>query len=308
MRPCLPRILLAFGTVAASLCAQSSVWEVRRGAAKLYLGGTCHVLREIDLPLPAEFEMAFAASSALHFETDVARIQTPETQRTVLLEGMLGEGESLDKVLSPKAWQAAQAYCAKAGIPLDVVQVMKPWLFAITIETLEIQKLGASMEGVDLRFFRRAAAAGKKTAALESLETHLRFLTQLGAGHESEMILNAIHEVDELPAMLDGLLGAWRVGDVAKLDELMLREMRAKYPSIYDEIIVKRNNAWLPKIEALLQSPEVEFVLVGVGHMAGKDGLLARLRAKGWTITQLKAPKPRKEAAAHRRRAPREQP
>jgi hypothetical protein len=166
---------------------------------------------------------------------------------------------------------------------------MKPWLFTVTIETLEIQKLGASMEGVDLRYHRKAVAAKKKTGELEPFETHLHFLTQLGAGHESEMILNAIEELDELPKMLDGLLGAWKVGNVGKLDELMLREMRAKYPSIYQELIVKRNNAWLPEIEKLLQSPEVEFVLVGVGHMAGKDGLLAKLRAKGCTITQLKA-------------------
>jgi hypothetical protein len=286
--------LLALAATAAGLRAQSSVWEVRRGASKIYLGGTCHVLRESDLPLPAEFDEAFNASSALYFETDVSRIQTPETQTMIITEGMFIDGNTLEKTLSPAAWKATQAYCAKAGLPIDTIQVMKPWLFAITIETLEIQKLGISMEGVDLRYFHKATAAGKRTGELEPFETHLRFLTHLGAGHESDMILNAIEETGELPKMLDALLGAWKVGDVAKLDQLMLGDMRAKHPAIYQELMVKRNNDWMPKIEAMLKTPEIEFVMAGVGHMAGKDGLLAKLRASGCTITQIKTAKPKK--------------
>lgn len=281
--------LIALAVLHTPARAQSSVWEIRRGGSKLYLGGTCHVLRESDLPLPAEFDQALAASTAVYFETDVGRIQSSETQQLVLAEGMFTDGATLSTALTPRAWKAAQAYSQKMGIPIDVIQVMKPWLFVVTIETLEIQKLGASMEGVDLRLFHRATQAGKKIGELESFEAHLKFLTRLGAGHESEMILSVIEEMDELSEMLGGLLRAWKVGDVAKLDELMLRDMRTKYPAIYQELILKRNNAWLPKIDELLQTPEVEFVLVGAGHMAGKDGLLAQLRAKGCTITQIKA-------------------
>lgn len=286
--------LLVF-SAAATLHAQSSVWEVTRGTSKLYLGGTCHVLRESDLPLPAEFEQAYAASTALYFETDVARIQTPEMQQLVLAEGMFNDGKTLSKTLTPAAWKAAKAYTEKMGLPLEVIEVMKPWLFVVTIETLEIQKLGVSTVGVDLRYFRKAEAAKKKTGELEAFETHLKFLTNLGAGHESEMILNAIEELDELPAIINKLLGAWRSGNMAKLDELMLRDMRAKHPVMYHELIVKRNNDWLPKIEELVKSPEVEFVLVGAGHMAGKDGLLEKLRAKGYTVTQINGPAGKKK-------------
>jgi uncharacterized protein YbaP (TraB family) len=242
------------------------------------------------LPLPTEFEQAYEASSALYFETDVARIQTPETQQLVLAEGMFSDGKTLSTTLTPAAWKAAKAYTEKMELPIEVIQVMKPWLFVVTIETLEIQKLGVSTVGVDLRYFRKATAAKKKTGELEPFETHLQFLTNLGAGHESEMILNAIEELDELPVVINKLLGAWRAGNMTKLDDLMLRDMRAKHPVMYEELIVKRNEAWLPKIEELLKSPAVEFVLVGAGHMAGKDGLLEKLRAKGYTVTQLNAP------------------
>jgi uncharacterized protein YbaP (TraB family) len=37
----------------------------------------------------------------------------------------------------------------------------------------------------------------------------------------------------------------------------------------------------------MLESPEIEFVLVGAAHLVGPDGLLAMLQAKGYQISQL---------------------
>lgn len=281
--------LLGLCVATGSLPAQSSVWKVTRGTSTLYLGGTCHVLRNQDLPLPAEFDQAFAASSAVYFETEIGRLQSPETQQRILAEGMFLDGRSLDQVLTPAAWKAAKAYGAKAGLPVEQMSMMKPWLLTLMMAVLELQKLGVTMEGVDLRYYKMANEAGKKTGGLEPFERHLAFLTNLGAGHESEMVAKSIEDLGELPAMINQLLTAWKTGDLAKIEELMLREMRAKYPAIYRELVVSRNNAWLPEIEALAKTPEVEFILAGAAHMAGKDGLIAKLRAKGFTITQLNA-------------------
>lgn len=275
--------------LASSAAAESSVWKVTRGGNTLYLGGTSHVLRQSDFPLPAEFDTAYAASAALYFETDVARLKSPEMQQIVLARGMFTDGSTLEKVLTPEAWQAVVAYCQKSGLPVAQFGRMKPWMFTVMIAALELQKLGLSLEGVDVHFHRKAAAAGKKTGELESFERHISYLTELGAGHESEMIASSIEETAELPEKLNGLLGAWKAGDLAKLDELMLVEMRAKYPAIFKSLLVERNEAWLPKLDELLKTPEVEFVLAGVGHMPGKEGLLARLRERGCTVEQVKA-------------------
>ena len=132
----------------------------------------------------------------------------------------------------------------------------------------------------------------RSTGALEPFDQHIAFLTRLGAGHESEMVAQSIEDLDEIPTMMTSLLAAWRAGDIVKLDDLLLRDMRARFPTIYQELLVSRNNAWLPKLEALLKTPEVEFVLVGVGHVAGPEGLIAQLRARGCTVEQLKRPAP----------------
>jgi uncharacterized protein len=288
MLPRLAGTVLALLVFSSALFAQSSVWKVTRGSSAFYLGGTCHVLRPGDFPLPAEFDVAYAASAKLIFETDISRLQAPEMQEVIASRGMFTDGTTLQKVLTPAAWKAAQAWSAKAGLPIEQVSRMRPWMFTVVMAAIELQKLGISAEGVDMHYFKQASGAGKKTGELESFENHLGFLTQLGAGHESEMIAQSIEEMDETPEKLNGLLAAWKTGDVAKLDELMLRELRAKYPSIFKALLTDRNRAWLPKLEELLKTPEIEFVLVGFGHIPGREGLLAQLRARGCTIEQIK--------------------
>lgn len=276
---------------ATSLLAQSSVWKVTKDGHSLYLGGTCHMLRPADLPIPAEFDTAFAAASTIVFETDMARLQSPEAQQLLLTKAAFTDGTTLEKALTPEAWKAVQDYCGKVGLPADKIQSLKPWMIMVTIVAVEIQRLGFTPNGVDRQFHQKAQAAGKKLEGLETLEEQVSFITTMGAGQESDLIIATLRDLARIPGMLDDLLAAWRAGDLVKLDAVMSAEMRKTYPKIFEELFTKRNRAWLPKIEALLASEPTEFVLVGVGHLAGDDGIIHTLKQHGCTVEQVsKAP------------------
>jgi uncharacterized protein YbaP (TraB family) len=60
------------------------------------------------------------------------------------------------------------------------------------------------------------------------------------------------------------------------------------YPELYASMLADRNRRWIPQLEAMLETPEVEFVLVGVAHAASDDGVLKLLKAQGYTVEQLK--------------------
>lgn len=271
-----------------ALWGQSSVWKVTRKDATVYLGGTLHLLRPEDKP-PAEFDRAFAASTKIFFETDIAAAQSAGMQQKIMQKGMYSDGTTLQQVLSPKAWQAFEQYLTQAGLPPAAVSSFKPWLATVMIAGLELKKMNLSAEGVDLIFHTRAKAEGKGIGELETLDTQLDFLASMGAGKESELILKTLEDLAKMQAMLEKAIGAWKVGDLKAIDDLLLADMRKNYPDLYKDGIIRRNQAWLPKIEALFATPESEFVLAGVGHMAGKDGLLEMLKAKGYQIEQIKA-------------------
>ncbi len=272
------------------LSAQSSVWKVTREGRSFYLGGTIHLLRAQDFPLPAEFDHALAASAKLVFETDITRVQSLETQQALLARGMFMDGRTLQQVLSPAAWKVAQDYCAKAGLPLEQFGMMKPWLFALMMAVMELQKLGVTMEGVDLHLHKQGREAGKTFGELETFERHIDLLVNMGAGEESAMIEKSVDDLKDLGRVLPETIAAWRSGNLPKIDELLLRDTRRKYPKIHRALLADRNAAWLPKLEALLATPEVEFVLVGAGHLPGSDGLMALLKARGCTIEAVRVP------------------
>jgi uncharacterized protein YbaP (TraB family) len=56
---------------------------------------------------------------------------------------------------------------------------------------------------------------------------------------------------------------------------------------MYQRLLVERNKNWMPKIEALFTRRGRALVVVGAAHLVGPDGLLAMLKAKGYTVEQL---------------------
>jgi uncharacterized protein YbaP (TraB family) len=67
----------------------------------------------------------------------------------------------------------------------------------------------------------------------------------------------------------------------------MLEEMKEDWLPVYKSMIVDRNNAWMPQIEECINSGSVFFVVVGLAHLHGPDGLLKLLEDAGCTIEQL---------------------
>lgn len=285
--------LLAVSAAAVSVPAQTSVWKVIRNGSTLYLGGTCHVLRPADLPLPSEFDQAYRAASVVYLETDFARMQSAEMQQIIATRGMFTDGTTLDRILSPAAWNALRSYCEKRQLPTEQLRSMRPWLATVMIAAIELQKLGVTQEGADKIYFERARADGKRLGELESFDRQVDYIVGMGSDRPDELMLNSLHDLDKLAHDFPALLAAWRRGDLLELERLMNRELQDKYPELHRKLIVERNEAWLPVIERLLDTPEVEFVLAGVGHMSGPEGLVARLRSRGCSIEQV-TPSPAK--------------
>ena len=73
---------------------------------------------------------------------------------------------------------------------------------------------------------------------------------------------------------------AWMDGDLA-VSEDQDRVMRRDHPRLHERLLVERNRAWVPRIEAMLQEPGMSFVLVGGAHLVGDRSLLASLTVAG---------------------------
>lgn len=279
-------LLVVGSLLSTTVLAQSSVWKISKDDQSLYLGGTCHLLRKADYPLPAEFDLAYKAADTLVFEIDPAAAADPNFAMQLLGAATYTDGRSLKSVLSDEAYTALAKQGTESNLPIQVLNNMKPGMAVMMITIQELAKHGISEEGVDMHFGKLAKKDKKAIESLETPEFQINLLVNMGEGYESELVLYSLKDLHKLEQFFGELLQAWRSGNVAQLETLFVDDMKA-YPQLYKDMLVNRNANWIPKIEAYLQTPETEFILVGVGHAAGDDGLLALLKEKGYLVEQI---------------------
>jgi uncharacterized protein YbaP (TraB family) len=277
-------LLLFAATLAAT--AGSSVWKVSSDDSYIYIGGTCHLLRESDFPLPEEFNRAYGDSQSVVFETDIGKMKDPSVQQMFMSKGAL-RGKTLDGVLSPKVYQELSDQWAKSGIPLAALNGFKPSMVVLMISMAELQKIGITQDGVDVWFYEKGKKDGKEIKQLETIEEQVDFIFAMGEGNEDEFVSRSIKDLKDVKETMTKVLDAWKKGDRAALAGEFVEEMKRDYPQLYKALLVDRNKKWLPKVEAYFKTEKREFVLVGVGHLVGADGVLAALEKKGYRVEQL---------------------
>ncbi len=268
--------------------AETSLWKVSKGESEMFIGGTIHVLSVSDYPLPVEFEQAYKQADMLVFETDLAVMAEPNAQQQLLQHVMYSQGKTLEDDLKPETYQALVDYVANTSLTMDALKSFKPPMVIITLLMAELNQLGMADTGVDSFFNHKARMEGKTLGELESFDVQLSVIENMGKGHEDEMILSAIEEMKELPLIMTEMKQAWRSGNSALLEKVGIAEMKKDYPKLYQLLLVNRNNAWIPKIKALLKTPETEFILVGALHLVGKDGIISTLRRQGYKVELFK--------------------
>lgn len=264
--------------------AGSPVWKVVKGDRRLFIGGTVHVLTPSDYPLPSTFESAYKQSVELVFETNIFKTKAPDFQKALVRKVTYSDGRNLKAVLDRKTYQGLEQHLSSRGIPIAAMVNYKPGMVVMTLTVIELNRLGLSGTGVDEFFCLRAINDQKEIGQLETVEEQMAFIATMGEGWENELVAYTLRDIKTLPEMMQAIKGAWRSGDNSKLKELALKPFKKDFPAAYNKLIVERNKAWVPKIEALLKTRAVEFVLVGALHLVGNDGILAQLEARGYEI------------------------
>jgi len=277
-------VTLAVSPLAAG---QSFIWKVTgpKGGT-VYVAGSLHLLTREYYPLASAFDEAFNQSDLLVEELDLGEMQKPEAQMQMLTRGMMPAGQTLDAVLSPATLTQVRQKVAELGLPLAPLQLFKPWSLALTLQGLEWQKAGLDPElGLDKHFYDRARQAGKTVQGLETLDFQLAQFDGMSMPEQDRLLASTLKEMATTKESVEALAQAWKAGDAAAIERLTLDDMKAE-PAVYQRLLLDRNRTWLPRIEALFARPSPSLVIVGAAHLVGSQGVLAQLRASGYTVTQ----------------------
>lgn len=289
------------GTRAADAPAEAPpvplLWKVSDADNSLYLLGSFHMLRTSDYPLSADVDAAFADAEALVFEMPPEEMGSPALGVQMAQAALRADGTRLSSDLTPDtakkfdAWLAANdAALNEAKLPPQMLQLFEPWFVGLMISIVEAGKQGMDPKlGLDTNLAEKAKQANKPTSGFETGAQQIAFLDGMGREEQVQMLEESLEEAQEGRKELEKLHAAWRAGDADLLWNEMAREMRIEYPALYRRINVERNDAWLPKLEQRLREGGSDDTLVVVGalHLLGGDGVVEKLRAKGYKVERV---------------------
>lgn len=274
--------------ICSSAFAQTSVFEVSKDEHKLYLVGTVHMLPNSAFPLPEAFNYAYENSSTLVFEADVRQLETAMGMQLVMQHARYQDGNSLTKVLSAASHKALAEQAANLGLNILGLDSFKPDFVIINLMQQALKKANLAGIGVDRYYLDKAQQEQRELAFLETIEQQLALLFNISAGNEDFFIEQSLNDLQGIEAQLTSIIKAWREGNLNSLAELAMEHAdTAIGKQFYDKMLTQRNKAWLPQLEAMLATAEVEMVLVGALHLAGEHNLLQLLQQQGYKVTQL---------------------
>lgn len=272
------------------------LWKVSDADNAVYVLGSFHLLKPDDYPLSPDVDAAFADAERVAFEMPPEEMASPTLGIQMAQAAKRSDGTSLDSELTPevaarlKAWVEGNQALLQAGrIDAQSLQAFEPWFVAVTVSILEMTRMGLDPRlGLDAHFAQAAAQAGKQTAGLESGAQQIAFLDGMDRGEQVQMLAEALDESEEGRAELERLHAQWRAGDEQGIWNGLAAEMQVKYPLLYRRINIERNDAWLPKIEQWLAADKDDTLLVvGALHTLGKDGIVEKLRARGYEVERI---------------------
>jgi uncharacterized protein YbaP (TraB family) len=266
------------------------LWKVSDRDNAVYLLGSFHLLKPDDYPLSGDIDQAFAASDKIVFEVPPEQMADPSMAQKFLAAAGYDDGRTLSQVLPPAMREKFNRILAQRGASIAQFDAYEPWFVNLSLMLGISQQMGFSpQQGLDTYLMQRAAAQGKATGGLETIQTQLGVLDSTPMTEQVISLKEFLDKPTEMPGMLSDLHQAWRDGDIARLDTLTREEMRSKTPETYRIVNTERNDAWVPQIRQMLdgQKKGDTLVVVGALHLLGEDGVIEKLRAKGYTVERV---------------------
>ncbi|HLZ75751.1 TraB/GumN family protein [Phenylobacterium sp.] len=270
---------------AGAAVAEPPVWVVKDKDSEIVLFGSIHVLPPGLNWTPPVLERALKAADDIWFELPIDAQSEADTATLATQAGVLPPDGSLFRLLSPQDSALMSKVAAAYDVSPVLVDRLQPWLAEIALAGGAYRRVGADAnDGVE----KTISAMATPKARREAFETPAEQIGLLSSGTMAEQIASlheTLQEMDEKPDEYQTLLKAWMNADIATLDAEAIKPLRDASPALFRRLVLDRNARWTQVLDARMKGHGHTVVIVGIGHLIGPDGVPARLRALGYSVT-----------------------
>lgn len=257
---------------------KSLLWEVSGNGLKQpsYLYGTFHMLCPNDFKIDESLKKKLENSGQLYLEIDF-----DDFAGMMKLQEMITfkDEKTIKDFLKAKDYEKLKQFF-KDSLKTNLDQVGKSRPFFL--QALIYQKMMKCPVVVpEMVFMSEILKQKKEVKGLEPVEAQMHVVEELGDKKMAEILVEEVAEFEKNKQLFEKMLTIYRAHDLEKL--LQFVSESPEYKGFTEVLLNDRNKSWIPVIEkAVTEKPT--FFAFGAGHLAGKEGVIALLRKKGFTV------------------------
>jgi uncharacterized protein YbaP (TraB family) len=273
--------LLLVSLLASFLANSQLLYEIKSkdGQHTSYIFGTIHLMPKEQFNIDSTLTAAFNKSSMIAMEVDLNMDLAQKIE--LAKETILPEGKTLRDICTDAQYQLIYTYA------LDSMHMskkkfkrysrLKPFFFS----SVMLQESLEDTKSYELEFGEMAKKGSKKTMGLESIQVQMQTINTVSLEDQVRMLIDGINQTQGYDAMLSNYLS--ESIDALYIDIITESE---GFPNFVENFLNKRNSQWILVITDQIER-ENTFIAVGAGHLPGPNGVLALLRAQGYSLTPI---------------------
>jgi len=272
-------VLLLLITSAATFAqeAKSLLWKVEgKGIKPSYVFGTFHILPQKDMVIKDKVKQALHSCGQLVMELD---FDDPALQANLMQSIAMKNGQTIDKLLSPKQYQALNVeITAAVGAGVENFKAFKPFfLSALLIPSL----IGDQPVSFEVELSKMAAAQDLPIEGLETAQEQAVIFDKVPYQKQADDLMEMVSDKPKMKKLYADMIDKYKSENLAEIDKL-ITELYS--PEELAVLLTDRNKTFATGV-AKYGTSKPTFFAVGAGHLGGPEGLINLLKQQGYTLT-----------------------
>jgi uncharacterized protein YbaP (TraB family) len=266
---------------------QSLCWRISGNGLKhpSYLYGTMHVSDKRVFNFGDKANRAFDDSKAYAMEVDPEKMMALSAVSKMIMTG----GMRISKLIPDSDYHFLDSIVhASTGGSMVIYNALEPILVSAILDeyTIGINKSDSNTmsQFMDLYLQTKAKDEKKKVIGIETIDEQIDALHSLNYQEQAELLIQSIDEVRSGAAGSDKDLLKYYIDQ--NLDSILANSDEHQMPpKFYKALVTDRNVRMADRISVFIHK-QPTFVAVGALHLPGPEGVIALLRAKGYTVEE----------------------
>jgi len=276
--------------LAAARTHRPWIWEARRGDARLWIAGCLHLGAEPDQMAFPTYLPYYERAGVIYFEVMPASWENPDINALLSRRGFVPDRRTIEGRISSRGWAEVQRTLQNEPDLLSRVRTMEPWFAALTLSREGYRRAGLNRQNALEEYLeQRARIENKPVGALEKAQDQIFAMADTNFPDQERNLQYALENYRRSDFGTAEIRRAWRLGDEAQLrTALGCDSAETAGDEMHQNLLAKRNQAWVRKIESIAATGRSALLVVGVEHLVAEpQSLPSLLRAAGMVVNRV---------------------